>query len=280
LEPDGTVFLRVHNTTKFGDSIKFLHFLSTAMETKQLAGGVELTPAGYSLATARPYEIDGKVAGFIIVGGTFEGFLAAMKNQTSDDYVMIGYKDRLNESLYRSAQKQWNLPDTWDQFRGVVVLSQTAEVLQGGDYESALANLPAEGKVLGEFPIGDRIFVRGVFPLLDATGKATGGIFVRHDITPLHAGMQRVQVVMIIAIIALMGVISVLIAFILNRLVFARIRRTMEVATRVVGGELETRIVPESADEVGQLEELLEQFRGIFVGIARELAERQAKDGS
>jgi len=51
----------------------------------------------------------------------------------------------------------------------------------------------------------------------------------------------------------------------------------MEVATRVVGGEFETQIVPSTMDEVGQLEALLEQFRAVFVNVVHELEDSQKK---
>ncbi|HEY5284283.1 MAG TPA: hypothetical protein VIM14_15940, partial [Polyangia bacterium] len=113
------------------------------------------------------------------------------------------------------------------------------------------------------------------FPIYDAVGTPIGGIFLRHDITALYQGMHRVQTNAIVAIALLMVLLSVAMAVMLNRLVFLRLKRTMEVATRVVGGEFSKQIVPVSDDEVGKLELLFEQFRGIFVGVVDDLSKLQ-----
>jgi len=77
---------------------------------------------------------------------------------------------------------------------------------------------------------------------------------------------------------ALTLLISVAMAVMLNRLVFARLRRTMDIVTRVMGGEFSHTIVPSAADEVGRLEELFEQFRTIFVGLVDDVSKQQSRD--
>jgi hypothetical protein len=46
----------------------------------------------------------------------------------------------------------------------------------------------------------------------------------------------------------------------------------------VVGGEFSQKIVPTSADEVGQLEFLFEQFRTIFIGVVEDVSKQRAAD--
>jgi methyl-accepting chemotaxis protein len=278
LEPDGTAFLRMHAPKSFGDSLKFGN-VEEAIKKQSTVMAVDLVKPGLVTQTVRPYrDKSGALIGFVIVSSTFDKFLTNMKSQTGDEYVSLGYKSFLDERLYRNSQKAKGLPDTWDQFGTVAVLGRTIEVYDQGEYEKDLIGLPPEGKLLGEVRIGDGVFIRGVFPLYDTSGKAMGGIFVRHDISPLHAGMQKVQTTAIVAIVILMLVLSISIALILNKLVFARLRHTMNVATRVVGGEFGSAIVATSDDEVGQLEQLFEQFRTIFVGVVDDLSARQAAD--
>jgi len=278
IEPDGTAFLRMHAPKSFGDSLKFGN-VEEAMKTGRTVMAIDLVKPGLVTQTVRPYrDKAGAVIGYVIVSATFDKFLTNMKSQTGDDYVSFGYKSFLDERLYRNSQKAKGLPDTWDQFGKIAVLGKTAEVNPKGVYETELADLSAQGKLLGEVTIGEGVFIRGVFPLYDSSGKTMGGIFVRHDISQLHAGMQKVQTTAIIAIILLMVALSLSIAVILDKLVFARLRHTMNVATRVVGGEFGTAIVATSDDEVGQLEHLFEQFRVIFVGVVDDLAARQAAD--
>lgn len=276
LEPNGTVFLRMHAPATFGDSLTNVTYTRKCIETQQAVVAVDLARPGFVTATCRPYRNpDGALIGFIIVSGTFDRFLSAMKTQTSDDYLLVGHKKFLDDRMYRNSQKAKGQPDTWEQFPGVVVLGKTAEPNANGRYEQDLEGLPPDGRLLGQVELEGRVFIRGVFPLYDATGNAIGGIFVRHDITDLHQGMKHVQSVAVAAIVVLMLILSVALAALLNKLVFARLKATMNTATRVVGGEFTRQIVPTSDDEVGQLERLFEQFRTIFVGVVDDLEKQQ-----
>jgi HAMP domain-containing protein len=88
-----------------------------------------------------------------------------------------------------------------------------------------------------------------------------------------------VQALAIAAVIVLTLLLCLAITAVLNKLVFQRLRRTMDIVTRVVGGEFSQKIVPASADEVGKLEYLFEQFRIIFVGVVDEVSKQGAGDG-
>jgi HAMP domain-containing protein len=279
LDPQGTVFLRMHAPQSFGDSLRQAPNIKHAIETQQTSVGVQLVKPGLVAETCRPFrDKAGAILGYIIVSKAFDQFLAAMKSQTSDNYVLVAQKSFLDEGLYKKSQKAKGQPDRWNQFNDVVIIGQTLDPPANEGYEEVLADLPADGRLLGETEIDGSTYIRGVFPLSDPTGKPAGGIFVRHDISSLHDGMKSVQTTAILAIVGLMLLLSIAISAVLSRLVFSRLKRTMDVATRVVGGEFSHQIVPASDDEVGQLELLFEQFRTIFVGVVDELTKLQAKD--
>jgi HAMP domain-containing protein len=276
LEPDGKVFLRMHAPKNFGDSVASTTYVRKAIETQATSEAVDLVRPGFATGSCRPFRDEtGKLIGYIIVSGTFDKFLIGMKQQTADDYILIGYKKFLDEKLYRNSQKAKGLADTWDQFPNVVVLGKTIEPYAAGHYENDLEGLSTEGKLIGQGETDEHAFIRGVFPLYDAVGTPIGGIFLRHDITALYKGMRQVQSTAVFAIALLMILLSVVMALMLNRLVFLRLKRTMEVATRVVGGEFSKQIVPAADDEVGKLELLFEQFRSIFVGVVDDLSKLQ-----
>lgn len=279
LDPKGSVFLRMHAPQSYGDSLQHNSNVKHAIDTQQTSLGVYLAKPGLVAESCRPFrDKAGAIIGYIIVSKAFEQFLAAMKRQTSDDYVLVAQKSFLDEGLYKKSQKAKGQPDRWGQFTNVVIIGQTLEPPGNEGYQEALAGLSADGRLLGEAEVDGGTFIRGVFPLVDPTGKPSGGIFVRHDISALHSGMKSVQTTAMLAIVVLMLLLSVAISAVLSKLVFSRLKRTMDVATRVVGGEFSHRIVPASNDEVGQLEMLLEQFRTIFVGVVDELSKLQASD--
>ena len=281
IDKEGNAFLRMQNPKSFGDSMKAITTIQTAMQTKEIAAGVDLAKPGLSAGSCRPLRgKDGAVVGYVVVGGSLNQFVGTMKNQTADDYILMGYKSFLDEDFYRKGSKARGETDNWNQFATVLVFGKTIEPQPTDPYEKDLQNLPVAGRLLGRASIDGKTLVRGVFPLYDAAGRAIGGIFVQHDITALYQGMKRVQNLAILFLVVLTLLLSLTMAAVLNRLVFARLKRTMDIVTRVVGGEFSQRIVPTSADEVGHLEELFEQFRTIFVGLVDDVSKQQNGDDS
>jgi signal transduction histidine kinase len=73
----------------------------------------------------------------------------------------------------------------------------------------------------------------------------------------------------------LLGVILLL--TLLDRLIFRRLVHVIRAATRLVGGDFKTAIKIDSDDEVGQLEQLFEQFRHIFVELMKQMTATQER---
>ncbi|MFZ0793051.1 MAG: hypothetical protein WAM65_04720, partial [Candidatus Korobacteraceae bacterium] len=120
-------------------------------------------------------------------------------------------------------------------------------------------------QVLERYKEANSVFVRGIFPIRDASGKTVGAMFVVRDISEFYLAMQHTQNVLVLMTVAALtlGMLSVL--MLLNRLVFRRLKDIIRVATRVVGGDYESEIRVSSHDEVGEFELLFEQFRSVFV---------------
>ena len=279
LDKEGTAFLRMKTPASFGDSLRAVPTVRKAMESNEVAAGIDLVKPGLARGSCRPLR-DGKgvVVGYVIVGGSLDDLLVTIKGQTGDDYTLMGYKSFLDEKLYHNGRVAKGLPDTWAQFGSIAVLATSMDVQSNGQYERDLQDLSAGGRLLDPSEAAGSAFVNGVFPLYDAVGSSIGGIFARHDITALHTGMKRVQTLSVIALVVLTVLLCLIIASVLNKLVFVRLRRTMDIVTRVVGGEFSQKIVSASPDEVGQLEDLFEQFRTIFVGVVDEVSKQRTEE--
>jgi signal transduction histidine kinase len=102
-------------------------------------------------------------------------------------------------------------------------------------------------------------------------------MFVVRDVSAVYATMRHTQYVLVLLIVISLTLGMLLVVTMLDRLVFRRLQYIIAVATRVVGGDFESEIRVKSEDEVGQCEQLFEQFRRVFVDLLSHMPELQEK---
>ncbi len=88
--PDGTVFLRVHNRASFGDNITYRGTAQTALLEKRTTSGVEIGPSRLGVRAVTPmYASSGEFIGLVEVGMDFdEKFVTDLKKNTGADFTM------------------------------------------------------------------------------------------------------------------------------------------------------------------------------------------------
>ena len=97
------------------------------------------------------------------------------------------------------------------------------------------------------------------------------------DISAFYRAMVRTRNILVLVTVVALALGIFLVLVLLNRLVFRRLDHIIMVATRVVGGDYETEIRVSSDDEVGQFEQLFEQFRRVFLDLMAHVPELQEK---
>ncbi len=276
-EPDMTVFLRLHNPPKFGDHLNRFMDKEVA-RTHAIVVGNELARAGFAVRILRPfYDSQGAVTGYVEFGEELGQFIHAMKNQTGDDYGLLLSKKFVDRQFWADSSAVWKRRDNWNDNPAFVVADKTTATDSIIQFQGDLATVPALGKVLERFRNGNSVFIRGIFPIRDAAGNTVGAMFVVRDISGFYAAMRRTQNILVLLTVAALALGIFLVLTLLNRLVFRRLERIIKVATRVVGGDYESEIQVSSNDEVGQFEQLFEQFRCVFVDLLSHLPELQEK---
>jgi methyl-accepting chemotaxis protein len=276
-EPNMSVFLRLHNTSKFGDRLN--RFMDTkVVRTHDIVAGNELARAGFAVRIIRPvYDTRGGISGYLEFGEELGQFVHALKNQTGNDYGLLLDKKFVDRQFWADSSAMWKRRDNWNDNSGYVVADKTTvndNILQ---FQGSLSAIPDQGKILEQYSEGQSQFVRGIFPIHDVAGNTVGAMFVVRDITDSYLKMRRTQNILLVMTVAcfLLGVILLL--TLLDRLIFRRLVHVIRAATRLVGGDFKTAIKIDSDDEVGQLEQLFEQFRHIFVELMKQMTATQER---
>lgn len=272
-EPDMSVFLRLHHPEKSGDQLnRFIH--QEVVRTHALVEGNELAKAGFAVRIIRPFfDAQGGVTGYVEFGEELGQFIHTMKNQTGNDYGLLLNKKFMNRQYWADSSATLKRRDNWEDNASFVVLDKTTDSDGIIRFEGDLGAVAPSGQVLERFQRGDSVFVRGIFPIHDAAGNTVGAMFVVRNISAIYAAMQHTQGVLVGVTVAALAMGGMLILALLNRLVFDRLDHIIVVATRVVGGDYESEIKVGSDDEVGQFEQLFEQFRRVFVDVLAHVPE-------
>ena len=255
-EPASTVFLRVHHPDLHGDRVERATYLQ-AMKTGELGAGKELGRTAFALRAVRPWIHEGKLIGYMEVAEEIDHFLTAMKARTGDDYGLLVKKKFLDERAW--ANVLGPRANTWNDRPDVVVVDTTSFTEGIVDYDGDLEALPEGGQDLGRVARGDRVHVRGIFPVLDATGRTVGGLFVLRDFTRQDAALRAARTQTLFAVLGVTGAAALVIVLLVRVVVFARLARlrgALEVRA-VEAGLPPGRVVQlDSEDEIGRLEAL------------------------
>jgi HAMP domain-containing protein len=275
-EPDMTVFLRLHNPAKFGDHLN--RFLDReVVRTHGMVTGNELAKAGFAERILRPFpDSRGGIAGYVEFGEELGQFIHTMKTQTGNDYGLLLSKKFLDRQFWADSSTVWKRRDNWDDNPSFVVADKTTDSDSILGFDGDLAGVPNQGKVLERIQEGNSVFVRGLFPIQDAAGNTVGAMFVVRDISGFYLSMRRTQNVLVILMVVALALGTFMVLSLLSRLVFRRLEHIIVAATRVVGGDYESEIQVSSGDEVGQFEQLFEQFRCVFVDVLKQASQMQA----
>jgi HAMP domain-containing protein len=268
-ESVGTVFLRLHHPSQFGDPLKRWMY-DECVRTKALVAGKELGHSGFALRVMMPQmDSHGHILGYVEVGEEIGRFFGIMQAQTGNQCALALKKSLLQRDKWIDFRKSQGKPDNWDELKEIVLADRTTENAELMNAQIDIDSLPNGGEVLGRVSSGDATYVRGVFPVFTADGKRSGDVLVAKDMTAAFAHLHSLELKVAGLIFGVMVVISVVIGFMLNSWVFRRLDNMIEVATCVVGGDYEREIRKSANDEVGEFEYLFDQFRKVFLGLVK-----------
>jgi hypothetical protein len=280
IDPARTCFLRVHKPELHGDVINRQTLLAAA-RTGETAAGKELGQTAFALRVVRPFAVNGAIVGYMELGQEIDDFLARMKAETGDDFALVVQKKYLDEKVWAATRGERR--NNWGADPDVVTVDATTPDAAVAGAGAEVRNVPDGGRYVGSMEQGERRFVRGVVPVLDASGQRVGGLFVLHDVTALRerASSEQLRVVLLIGAVAV--VVLGLLFVLFEALVFRRLGKMTsameDLSIRLAGGDYDIggKIQASKPDEIGRFEGFLGNFLSMIGSTLRELEKRQRR---
>jgi len=263
--PDGTVFLRVHNPEKFGDDITYRGTANTALFEKRATSGVEIGPSRLGVRGVAPmYSSDGQFIGLTEVGVDFdEQFILGLKESTNADFTMW--------VLYEAA-KAPNLQPT----EGVPA-SPIEEVFYyaGTNPQSLPINSDAYRSVL---ETGEPVFqlvneststpsIVYITPLLGYNDKVLGLLQISESYTD-HLEARNAALFSTLSVTAVLTIVGLLLIWLFaSRVIIQPLNTLSRFASRQMTGETGIRVSVTSRDE---FQKLAETFNALAISVEQE----------
>jgi|GEM_PF-1877297 len=125
LTPEKTVFLRVHNPPRFGDRIT-RNTLLEAARTGKAAQGIELGSLGsFSLRVAIPWELDGKLIGYLELGQEIDLLIKRFFQQEKTELVLTINKEHLIREDWEASQRRLGKKANWNLLKNKVIVQMS-----------------------------------------------------------------------------------------------------------------------------------------------------------
>jgi signal transduction histidine kinase len=199
IREDGTCFVRMHNKDKYDDLVTRFTF-KDAERTNDVGVGLELGKTAFALRVVKPYYKNGDLIGYIELGQEIDKFLDVLKDDSSNEFVIVSEKQYLDENSWESVREVAELRNNWNDFEDYVVISATSDdELFSECFNSENVERVKDGEnVLGFVDIGERKFLCGGFSITDAGGRDSAAILSVVDVTDKFVYLFNTQTMMVV----------------------------------------------------------------------------------
>ncbi len=245
IEPDGTVFLRVHKPEQFGDKLRRATY-KRAAETHKIASGLEMGENFFSLRSVEPVSYKGKMIGFMEVAEEIDHVFSEMKAINGIDISLF-----LTEDYLEKYHKNFGT----EKVANFAVLYPTNKKvsLQLAEKSKNLMSKALKEYVVSIIDLGGAKYVVGMGPIEDAFGTTGGILFTYKDVTPQFSAMWKGMISSLFTFIAVFLISSVLFYLSLRKslALFTRLKQDIVAVTET--SDLSKRLAVNTHDEIGDL---------------------------
>lgn len=191
MTPEREMFLRVHHSQRFGDTIE-RSTLMKAERTKSVAAGLELGKLGvFTLRVVSPWwDQAHNLLGYVELGMEIDKTLAQLHALSGVELLMLVKKEHLKRNNWEDGMRMVGRTPDWDRYPDHVLVGQTdaanPELLQHchlfSTDDSHAAGRPHE------VTVGDRIIECSELPMRDFAGSNVGSMMIMRDLTEKRMG--------------------------------------------------------------------------------------------
>ena len=195
---DSVNFLRVHKPKRHGDHIDRFTMKQAASSGKD-SWGIELGPLGlFTLRYVYPWQIDGKLVGYIELGEDIEMLTPELANLSGSQLIFLIDKSYLNRADWEQGMEMLRQTGNWDQYANFIISHRSMKKVppKVNEFLGKLQDCKSiEHRQLNFNASLDKHKYRVDFlPLIDAGGQDIGDIIVLKDITELQASLNRLLI--------------------------------------------------------------------------------------
>jgi len=185
-------FLRVHNPTKYGDTVARFT-LQRAQQTQDVYHGIELGSGGtFALRIVSPWEVDGQLIGYIELGEEIGHVTQKLKRTLDADFVFVIHKRHLDRTQWEEGLKVRGEHEAWDQFTDVAVIDKTDTLLTATYLDAAISRFhQTHNSTMSSVNNQGRSYLFLLQQLIDCAGQDVGNIVLFNDVTQEKTKLQQ-----------------------------------------------------------------------------------------
>jgi diguanylate cyclase (GGDEF)-like protein len=201
LNPNKTVFLRLHAKQKFGDSINRSTLLN-ASKTGHASSGIELGPLGtLTLRAVKPWHQTGHLhtlpIGYLELGMEVDHIFAEISQVIGAEALVILDKSKLDKRTWSTGQQLLNRPHHWEDFPHITLgLGEISRLptaittcLKQSSFQQACQTLA-----------NDPNYRISTFPIRDIQGQIIAKALFIFDTRAFHHLALSIQIITLIAV--------------------------------------------------------------------------------
>ncbi len=247
-EPNGTVFLRIHNPEKFGDDITYRRTAAAAIQSQKTVSGVEIGPNRLGIRSVSPFFHQGEFIGMVEVGLDYDqSFIESLKTRNGADYGMwVSLEAATPAGLGPTDESPESPSDKLFYYAGADLLSSVSAEL----YNRVLQNGETEIQFVSS---DDQEFAVLVAPILAYGDRIIGVLEISISRTEALADLQGSQLATLSVAGGLALLALILMGISTNVVVLRSLRHLTAVTLRQLEGDLTARVELLPNDEFGQL---------------------------